>query len=145
MVMTLQYTFEYGLAQNSPARMIREAVFMHEQGFKNEFDEQDNDSYHFVFYYEGQPFGCARLFNSPDKDNYMTLGRVAILKEYRGLHLGLAMMQSVEEEVKKMHKNGIELSAQVRVQPFYEKAGFMASGEVYLDEYCPHIHMEKAL
>ena len=30
-------------------------------------------------------------------------------------------------------------------RPFYEKLGYWASGEEYLDEYCPHIHMEKEL
>lgn len=39
----------------------------------------------------------------------------------------------------------LALSAQVRVRPFYEKLGFTASGDEYLDEYCPHIHMEKEL
>lgn len=39
----------------------------------------------------------------------------------------------------------IELSAQVRVQPFYAKAGFQAIGETYMDEHCPHIHMEKKI
>lgn len=28
---------------------------------------------------------------------------------------------------------------------FYEKNGFQAYGEEYLDEFCPHIHMEKRL
>lgn len=43
------------------------------------------------------------------------------------------------------HVKRLALSAQVRVRPFYEKLGYTASGDEYLDEYCPHIHMEKEL
>ena len=31
---------------------------------------------------------------------------------------------------------GIELSAQCRVRGFYEKCGYAAEGEIYLDEFC---------
>lgn len=37
------------------------------------------------------------------------------------------------------------LSAQCRVKHFYESLGFSASGDVYYDEYCQHVHMEKLL
>lgn len=40
-------------------------------------------------------------------------------------------------------KDYFVLSAQVQAQGFYEKLGYVASGEPYLDEHCPHIHMEK--
>lgn len=141
----LTYTCTYGLSEDSPARMIRTAVFMEEQGFHNEFDIQDHDSYHFVFYANQKAIGCARLFPSPKKENWMTIGRVAILKEYRKKHYGLDMLEMIENEALKMGASGLELSAQQQVQPFYEKGGYIASGPVYMDEHCPHIHMEKAL
>ena len=139
------YTMIYGLDTDSPARMIRTAVFMDEQGFENEFDMQDKDSYHFVFYEDDNPVSCARLFNSPGKEGWMTLGRVAVLKQYRHHHYGLKMLEAIEKEALKMQVKGIELSSQHRVQLFYEKAGYQASGDIYMDEHCPHIHMEKVL
>lgn len=39
----------------------------------------------------------------------------------------------------------ITLSAQKRVKLFYEKNGYTAQGDEYLDEFCPHIHMSKIL
>lgn len=36
-------------------------------------------------------------------------------------------------------------NSQCRAQGFYEKIGYVASGETYLDEDCEHIHMEKKL
>lgn len=141
----LTYTITFGLEDDSPARMIRQAVFMEEQGFENEFDQQDQDSYHLVFYDEQTPVGCVRLFHSAQRPGWMTLGRVAILAAFRHRRYGLAMLEAVEKEAREKHALGIELSSQLRVQPFYEKGGYTALGEVYMDEHCEHIHMEKVL
>lgn len=141
----LTYTMNFGLAENSPARMIREAVFMQEQGFENEFDDQDHDSWHFVFFFENNPVGCARLFMSPNQPSWLTLGRVAILKEYRSQHFGKEMLSIIEKEAKQKNALGIELSAQCRVQNFYAKSGYLPIGDIYMDEHCPHIHMEKRI
>ena len=54
-------------------------------------------------------------------------------------------MQLIEAKVKQIGGKKLILSAQCRVQPFYEKLGYTARGEIYLDEYCEHIHMEKTL
>ncbi len=42
-------------------------------------------------------------------------------------------------------KRGLEVSAQVRVKEFYKKLGYKEVGEIYFDEYCEHITMEKEL
>ena len=39
----------------------------------------------------------------------------------------------------------IELSAQCRAAGFYEKLGFIFTGETHMDEYCPHVTMIKTL
>ena len=39
----------------------------------------------------------------------------------------------------------VVISAQCQARAFYEKLGYTAFGEEYLDEYCPHIDMEKKL
>ena len=100
--MMFTYTKNYGLDKDSPARMIRTAVFMEEQGFENEFDAQDHDSFHFVFFEDDKPVSCARLFKSSTKEGWMTLGRVAVLKSYRDRHYGLKMLQAIEAEAQKM-------------------------------------------
>lgn len=139
----LTYEKTFGLSPDNPARLIRKTVFMQEQGFKNEFDQQDQNSWHFVFYLDHQPIACVRLFKDDHYPNYLTLGRVALLKAYRGQHFGLEMLDIVEKEALSMNVQGIVLSAQLKVAPFYEKAGYQAMGEVYMDEHCEHIHMEK--
>ncbi|MEG0453517.1 MAG: GNAT family N-acetyltransferase, partial [Coprobacillus sp.] len=69
---------------NQDARKIREAVFVEEQGFKNEFDDIDNHCLHLVIYENNQAIGCARMYQ---KDKTMVLGRIAVIKSKRELHL----------------------------------------------------------
>ncbi|MDD6355176.1 MAG: GNAT family N-acetyltransferase [Oscillospiraceae bacterium] len=55
------------------------------------------------------------------------------------------MLDEIENEVKRLGGTSISLSAQLRVKKFYELSGYQASGDIYFDEYCEHIHMEKIL
>lgn len=123
---------------------IRTAVFVEEQKFNEEFDTVDATALHAIIYVDGKAAGCARMFCEEGQSAYH-IGRVAVLKEYRKLHLGTEIMNALLEKAKELGADRAVLSAQCRVQPFYESLGFEASGEIYLDEYCPHIHMEKAL
>ena len=54
-------------------------------------------------------------------------------------------MNLLEEKVKALSGEKISLFAQCRARAFYESLGYKASGDIYLDEYCPHIHMEKLI
>lgn len=124
------------------SKMIREEVFMKEQGFKNEFDEIDPKAMH-IELYEEEPLGCARIYKK-DEHTYI-VGRIAILPQYRGNHYGYEIMSIIENQCKLLGADRIELSAQVRVSSFYEKMGYKKTGEEYLDEYCPHIRMYKEI
>ena len=119
---------------------IRKAVFIEEQGFQNEFDKFDKNCTHIVLYDKGKAVAVCRYF----KENGMYhLGRVAIVKEYRGKHLGNYILQTAENEIKKEGGKSIVVSAQVRAKGFYNKNGYIESGEIFFDEYCEHINMIK--
>lgn len=138
----MQMRIQQGLIPD--AKDIREEVFMKEQGFHQEFDEVDETAWHLVLYEKGEAVGCCRLFPSDEPDVFI-LGRLAVRKSCRGRHYGERIVQEAERWLRGRHVKKLALSAQVRVQPFYEMLGYTASGDVYLDEYCPHIHMEKEL
>lgn len=121
---------------------IRQKVFVEEQEFKNEFDDIDQEALHLVVFQDEQPIGCARMFV---EDNCMVLGRIAVLKKYRHLHVGSQILSQLEQKAKKLGYFETILSAQVRASLFYKKNGYIQYGEEYLDEYCPHIHMKKTL
>lgn len=126
------------------ARDIRQEVFINEQGFINEFDDIDNRAWHLVVYDEETPLACCRFFKG-ESANEFVIGRLAVLKKYRGKQLGALMMQEAEKYIKPIGGKKLSLSAQLRVKDFYEKQGFTAIGETYFDEYCEHIHMEKVI
>lgn len=131
-----------GLANLPDAVPIRTAVFMQEQGFENEFDAIDDRAVHIVIYADGIPAATGRLFQ--DKTGYH-IGRVAVLKAYRKMHLGAEILQGLEEEGRRLGADQISLSAQVRVKGFYEKIGYHSQEDLHYDEGCPHVTMIKSL
>lgn len=126
------------------ARKVREEVFVKEQKFKEEFDEIDEEAYCMTVYEDELPVACCRFFKGQEQDEYV-LGRLAIIKSYRGKGLGEEIIRQVERIVMEKGGKRLSLSAQVRAKGFYEKQGFQEQGDIYYEEYCEHIHMEKQI
>lgn len=133
----------YGTEGASDAFAIRQKVFVEEQGFQEEFDEIDARAFHAVLYKDGKALATGRTFS--DGGRVFHIGRVAVLPEGRRQGLGALVMDALEEAVKQNGGASVGLSAQVQAQGFYEKLGYAAHGEIYLDEHCPHIQMIKEL
>jgi predicted GNAT family N-acyltransferase len=126
------------------AKLIREEVFIKEQGFTEEFDNIDSVATHIVFYESNLPIATCRYYKDKNENEYIA-GRIAIRRAYRGRHIGNLIMQVLEEQIVSLGGTLISLSAQLQAKQFYEKNGYIPTGEPYLDEYCLHIHMEKIL
>lgn len=124
------------------ALKIRITVFVDEQGFRDEFDDIDSRALHLVMYDGEMPIATCRCFYE-DTPECWHIGRVAVLKEYRGKGLGKEVMEEAERLIKIRGGKICELSSQCRAQGFYESCGYEAEGEIYLDEGCPHIKMTK--
>ncbi|MEG0592673.1 MAG: GNAT family N-acetyltransferase, partial [Coprobacillus sp.] len=110
--------------------------------FENEFDDIDHHCLNLVIYEDQKAIGCARMYQ---KDNSMILGRIAVIKEKRELHLGSYILDLLEQKAIELGYHEVCLSAQVRAKNFYLKNGYIEYGDEYLDEYCPHINMKKRL
>lgn len=128
------------------SKLIREAVFVNEQGYSitEEFDEHDDNCPHLVIYDDLKPVATARIFMI-DGTKTAKLGRIAVLKEYRGYHLGAELMKELIKKSKEMNADDMYISAQAYAVPFYEKFGFAAYGEEYLDGHIPHYDMKACL
>lgn len=126
------------------AKIIRKEVFVEEQGFEEEFDEIDAAAKHLVLYDGKQAVGTCRVFFSGCKGEYI-VGRVAVAKERRGEHLGERLMKAAEDTVRDLGGRRVKISAQVQAKGFYETLGYRCQGEIYLDEFCPHITMVKGM
>ena len=80
--------------------------------------------------------GTARLL--PDGH----IGRMAVLKEWRGKGYGSAMLQKMLEELRNRRKQIVMLNAQASAVKFYEKFGFKVSGkEEFLEAGILHVKM----
>ena len=132
----------HGLPQD--AAEIRRAVFMNEQGFKDEFDETDKFAAHIVLYDGDIPAATCRVFYDDKLCSYV-LGRLAVTKEYRGRSLGSRVVCEAEKFVSSEGGKSIVLHAQCRVWEFYSKLGYREYGEQDDDEGCAHIWMKKEL
>lgn len=119
------------------ATEIRRIVFIQEQQVSQdqEWDGRDTDCRHFLALYQGMPVGTARLL--PDAH----IGRVAVLKEARGLGIGTALMRATIEAARRDGQPAVELAAQTHALAFYERLGFMAFGGEFLDAGILHRHM----
>lgn len=126
------------------AKMIRTKVFMEEQGFQNEFDDIDDDSLHLVIFEFNEPVATCRLYYSGNRKCYV-LGRLAVLKAFRGKNYGVELINKCEDEVRNRKAHRLELSAQVRVSEFYKKNGYLATDEIHVDEGCEHVWMRKEI
>lgn len=125
----MEYTFD-----------IRRKVFIEEQHVTEEleFDGKDDGSKHFLALKNGRPIGTFRLVFESEQ---VKLQRFAVLKRYRKTGVGRLMMESALKEVKAKGCKEVVLEAQLRARAFYEKFGFVAQGDEFMDAGIPHVKM----
>lgn len=126
---------------------IRTEVFVVEQEFKEEFDDIDNNCTFLVMYDNDLPVAMCRYFKVEDKsyDNTYVIGRIAVIKEYRGKGIGSEIVAEGEKRIRDIGAEYAVLSAQLRAKEFYKKLGYVSEGETYYEEWCEHIKMRKKL
>jgi predicted GNAT family N-acyltransferase len=127
-------------AEREACYAVRMKVFVEEQGVPpwEEIDSYDDTAQHFLIEDNGVIVGTARLLDYGD--GVGKIGRVAILPEYRGKGFGRDLMWYVMGAGFRLFHMLI-LDAQLPVIPFYERLGFEAEGEVFLDAGIEHRRM----
>ena len=71
--------------------------------------------------------------------------RVAVDGSMRGFGLGRRVMDAIEDLARRRDQSVALLAAQVPVLVFYEKIGYVAEGDVFLDAGIEHRWMRKPL
>ena len=137
----MEYKVQKGIFDD--VKNIRIEVFVDEQKFQEEFDEVDATATHIAFYDDGKAVATCRFF--PIDETTYKLGRIAVVKSYRGKNIGRYVMETAEKEIKKLGGKVCKLGAQTRAQGFYEKCGYVPFGDIYKEEYCDHIMMKKII
>jgi len=124
----------------SQLKNIREKVFIQEQKVtpQLEWDGMDEKAIHFLVFNDKAAIGCARAIVIKD---HMQLGRMAVLKEYRGQGIGSALLEKAIVTAKLNQISSIHISAQCYAIDFYLKFGFKVMSDIYLDAEILHRDM----
>ena len=120
-------------------RQIRNSVFTLEQEIDetDDFDGHDFEAIHTLVNEGGKFVGTGRML----KDGH--IGRLAVLKEWRGKGIGTRILMSLVEEAKRLGLKRVCLGAQRHAIVFYRKNGFSEFGDPYYEVGVEHVHMEK--
>jgi predicted GNAT family N-acyltransferase len=130
------------LADIKDLRAVREPVFVVEQNvpLDMEWDHLDPTSYHVLARdEEHRPIGTGRL--TPEHK----IGRLAVLKQWRGRGVGDALLQALVDEARRRGWEEVSLHAQVDAIGFYDKWGFQPYGEEFMEAGIRHRSMKLAL
>ena len=121
----------------------RSAVFMLEQNIRClDMDDVDYDSHHAFFWNEGRVEAYLRV--APLNAETVKIGRVLTVN--RGQGLGRRLMCDSLNAIRQNQKiQTVCVDAQKQAAGFYQKMGFYAVSDEFLEENVVHIAMERHL
>jgi predicted GNAT family N-acyltransferase len=129
-------------AHREKLHAIRRTVFIEEQHVPEdlEWDDIDPRCYHVLALAgDGTPIGTGRLL--PDGH----IGRMAVLKEWRGKGVGRALLEMLLYLAWKEGHTTVRLHAQRYALGFYAKHGFKVVGKEFMEAGIPHRAMKLKL
>lgn len=123
-------------------KAVRTAVFLLEQAIpeSEEWDALDARSVHVLARdRDGRPIGTGRL--TPER----TIGRMAVIAEWRGHGIGEAIMRHLLERARQLRYPALDLHAQTHAISFYARFGFEPYGDTFVECGIPHRMMRAPL
>ena len=122
---------------------IRYAIFFGEPDAPTgiELDEQDKDCVHAIAYSlaDAKAVGTGRLM----ADGH--IGRMAVLKDWRRVGVGAALLDALTEEARKRGCKEVTVSVPLQAADFYRGNGFVADGKVFEEAGSLYEKMRKVL
>ena len=124
---------------------VRAEVFLIEQGITSVPDRDGRDAAceHVLVYAGRRVIATARLEAIEAKglgETRIKVGRLAVLKGYRGRGVGRAIMLAVNDLLDRRCVGGV-MSAQSHLESWYASLGWMREGEPFMEAGIGHIKM----
>lgn len=122
---------------------LRNEVFIVEQECAYlDCDNKDLNSYHLFSEENGEVVAYLRILEKGVSYDEISIGRVAVKKNYRGKGISRGMMlKAIEFVENNLNEDTIKIQAQAYLLNFYSSFGFKAVSEEYLEDNIPHIDM----
>lgn len=124
---------------------IRTEVFFKEQGLIDNPDKIDEVATHLVAFYGGRAISTCRIFRSDDSPDMFIIGRLAVIKKFRGQGVGTQMIAAAERKVAELGGVFITLHSQYKAADFYKNLGYSVCSEIEYEQGQPHVWMIKEL
>ncbi len=128
---------------------LRTRVFVEEQGVPPEVEQDaaDATAVHAVARglggeLTGRVVATGRLL---ERDGRAVIGRMAVDASARGGGYGAAVLAELHRRARERGLTEVELHAQVGARGFYERAGYTAVGDEYVEAGIVHVTMRRAL
>ncbi len=124
---------------------LRTEVFVVEQNcVYQDIDNKDQKAIHILGYENKKLIAYARIFKAGDYFKRASIGRVLVVKEFRGLDYGFKLMETAIMAINVHYREfEIAVSAQEYLEKFYNRLGFIKIKGSYLEDGIPHIYMIK--
>lgn len=107
-----------------------------------EIDNYDQQSLHIYLKNEDDLLGYARILPKNSKFQEASIGRVLVVKKYRGKGFAeLIMKEAINHIFNEWKEEVIFIQAQHYLSEFYSSLGFKQITDVYLEDNIPHIDM----
>ncbi len=141
MNLVIKHFSELSLEELYKILRARVEIFVVEQNCPyQDVDNLDQASLHLFYEENGEIQAYLRLIPPRDDTNRVTVGRVITVA--RGTGLGRKLLESaIPVAVETYHPQELYLHAQCYAIPFYEKVGFVAFGDEFLEDGIPHREM----
>ncbi|ULQ56604.1 GNAT family N-acetyltransferase [Flavihumibacter rivuli] len=122
---------------------LRSEVFVVEQNCVFlDMDNKDQSSWHLMGWQDGLLAAYTRLLPPGLSYEEMSIGRVVSSPAVRGTGIGRELMLESISACRKLFGNGpIRIGAQLYLKKFYASLGFIAEGDIYLEDGIEHVEM----
>ncbi len=120
---------------------LRVSVFVVEQQCPyQELDGRDQKALHVWLEDETGIQACLRVMDRGVESEHVSIGRVLSLRRHQGLG-SRVMAEGLRAARERFGADRVYLEAQVYAKPFYERLGFRAVSEEFMEDGIPHVRM----
>ena len=126
---------------------LRQEVFVVEQNCAYlDLDGLDQEAIHILCWQQHRLAAYARCLAPGQAFPESALGRIVVSPTCRGQSLGRELVsRGIEFNMSHWPDSAIQIGAQAHLEEFYESLGFVSTGDRYLEDGIPHVHMIRPL